>query len=69
MRRATKVQVERVVGLAEVVQLKDELLGEVLGAAPDDPAHADDRRAVLVSRGIDAAVSGTCLLTSARAGS
>lgn len=41
VRRAREVQVVRVVGLAEVVQLKDEVLGQELRAAPDDPSDTD----------------------------
>lgn len=54
VRRATKVEVVAVVDFTQVVQLKDKVLGEALGAAPDDPSDTDGRHAVLVARSIDA---------------
>jgi hypothetical protein len=51
--RSTEVHVERIVRLAEVMKLEDELLGEELLASPDDPSHADSAHSVFVSRGID----------------
>ena len=53
MRRAREVERERVFDGAEVMQLKDEVLGKVLLRAPDDPADPDVRQAELVARSVD----------------
>ena len=50
---ATEIQVERVVCGTQVVQLKDELLGEILCTAPDDPSYTNSTHTVLVARGVD----------------
>lgn len=57
MRWPAKVQVERVVGFAKVVKLKDQVLGQVLCSSPDDPSYTDQRAAIFVSRSVDTHVS------------
>lgn len=58
MRRPREVEVEAIVRLAEVVQLKDYVLGEINVRAPDTPSDADGAHAVLVSGRIDGVHTG-----------
>lgn len=53
VRGARKVERERVLDRAEVVQLEDEVLREELLRAPDDPADTDVRETELVPGGVD----------------
>ena len=53
VRRAGEVQRERVLDGAEVVELEDEVLREVLLGPPDDPSYADIGQSELVARGVN----------------
>lgn len=50
---AREVQRERVLDRAEVVQLEDQVLGQVLLRPPDDPSDTDVRESKLVSGRVD----------------
>lgn len=53
VRWTREVERERVLDRAEVVQLEDEVLREVLLGAPDDPANTDVGKTELVTGGVD----------------
>lgn len=53
VRRTREIERERVLDGAEVVQLKDEVFGEVFLRAPDDPSHTDIGKTEFVAGGVD----------------
>jgi hypothetical protein len=53
MRRSREVQRERVFHRSKVVELKNEVFGEILWGAPDHPAHSNVAKTKLVTRRVD----------------
>jgi hypothetical protein len=53
MRRSREVQRERVFHRTKVVELKNEVFGEILCGAPDNPAHSNVTKTKLVARCVD----------------